>query len=104
VGFHESVEFVVDEPGDGPDDGKDGVDGVADGIVQGCFSAFAGEEVVSVMVAGLVAGSGSGSRWRRWGRQGAGVCFGRGRLAMLRTLERSVPTCTMKLLSQKRKQ
>jgi hypothetical protein len=55
VGFHESVEFVVDEPSDGPDDGKDVVDGVADGIVQGCFAVFAGEDVVSVMVAGLVA-------------------------------------------------
>jgi hypothetical protein len=61
-GFHECVEFVVDEPGNRADGGKDGVECVADGVVQGCVAVFEGEEVVTGMVAGLVAVAAGGGR------------------------------------------
>lgn len=53
--FHECVEFVVDQSGDGANGGEDGVESVANGVVEWCFAVFAGEEVVAVVVAGLVA-------------------------------------------------
>ena len=74
--FHECVDLVVDESGDGVDGGKDSVSGVPDGIVEWCFAVVAGEKVVAVVVAELVAVAMVTGRWGAAdvGRPGVCIC------------------------------